>query len=107
MRITRTLAALCAVVACWIAAPAAFAVSSSQSAYARSGGEPQAEVSSHATKSTGGTLPFSGLDLGFMGAVGVALIVSGFGLRRLAAGGGRQEALAPVARADRERTPVG
>ena len=107
MRINRTLVALCAVAACLIASPAAFAVSSSQSGYARSGGEHQAVVSSHATASTGGTLPFTGLDLAFMGGVGVALIASGFGLRGLVAQRGGQEALAPVARAERERTPVG
>jgi hypothetical protein len=107
MRISRTVVALCAVAACLIAAPAAFAVSSSQSGYARSGGEPQAEVSSHATKSTSGTLPFTGLDLAFMGAVGVALIASGFGLRRLAVHGGGQKELAPVVSSERERTPVG
>jgi hypothetical protein len=107
MPISRTLVALCAVAACMIAAPAAFAVSSSQSGYARSGGESQADVSSHATRSTGGTIPFTGLDLAFMGAVGVALIASGVGLRRLAVRGGGQEKHAPVVSAERERTPVG
>ena len=107
MRISRTLVALCAVVACLIAAPAALAVSSSQSGYARSGGEPQAEVSSHATKSTAGTLPFSGLDLGFIGIVGVALIASGFGLRRLAGQQGDQAVPAPVVSPERQRTRVG
>jgi hypothetical protein len=106
MRIPRTLVALCAVVACLIAAPAALAVSSSQSGYARSGGEPQAEVSSKATKSTSGALPFTGLDLAFMGGVGLALIASGAGLRRLTVRRGT-EALAPVVSSERERTPVG
>ena len=110
MPISRTLVALCAIVACLTAAPTAFAVSSSQSGYARSGGEPKAEVSSHATKSTGGTLPFSGLDLAFMGGVGLALIASGFGLRRLIPRRG-QETPAPVTvtviERERERTPVG
>jgi hypothetical protein len=105
MSTPRTLIALCTVVACLIAAPAAFAVSSSQSGYARSGGEPQAQVSSRATKSTSGTLPFTGLDLAFIGVVGLALIGSGVGLRRLTRHG--NEALAPVAGTDRERTRVG
>ncbi|MDX6668322.1 MAG: hypothetical protein QOK04_1702 [Solirubrobacteraceae bacterium] len=107
MRNFLTLVALCAVAACLSAAPAACAVSSSQSGYARSGGEPQAEVSSRATGSTSGTIPFTGLDLAFMGAVGVALIASGFGLRRLAAGSGDHKELAPVVSSERERTPVG
>ncbi len=106
MRIPRTLVALCVVVACLMAAPAAFAVSSSQSGYARSGGEPQAQVSSTATRSTHGTLPFTGLDLAFLGIVGLALMGGGVGLRRLTARR-NTEALAPVAAVERERTPVG
>jgi hypothetical protein len=36
-----------------------------------------------ATTKTSGTLPFTGLDLGLFGAVGIVLVVMGYGLRRV------------------------
>ncbi len=42
----------------------------------------QAQLDSAATSSSGGQLPFTGLDLGFVALAGVLLVVAGFGLQR-------------------------
>lgn len=86
-----SIAALC------LAAPgAAFAQSSSVEGYS----EPRAEIEGSATsndpsdrsgggggggevEASGGSLPFTGLDLGLMVAGGIALAGTGFGMRRL------------------------
>ena len=91
-------ALLTVAVALLVAAPAAFAASSSQDAYAGQGGSVQTEIvpggsnGAGANQSTGAptgsvasksSLPFTGLDLAFVLTAGVALLLAGAGLRRL------------------------
>ena len=49
--------------------------------------DPQARTAANTVQRSGsqggGALPFTGLDLGFIGLAGVALLAGGFGLRRL------------------------
>ncbi len=74
-----------------IAAPAGSAQTAAQPGYSTPAGSVQQEVrgghdprpAAVAAKTRGGSLPFSGLDLGLVGAVGAALLVLGVGVRRL------------------------
>ncbi len=97
------LLALVAAVALAVAAPVASA-QTAQGGYAPPSSSTQAEIQSDAPshssrpaattvhRSTAsdstGALPFTGLDLGFVGLVGVGLVGVGFGLRRLTLRGG-------------------
>jgi hypothetical protein len=69
-----------------VTATAAFAQSSTQGTYAGLAGEDQGggggAVQAAATD-TGGSLPFTGFELGIAAALGVALAGSGFALRRV------------------------
>jgi hypothetical protein len=79
---------VCVLLLC--AAPAAFAQSSAQTGYSTPAGEVQQQIghdspSSHtaAAKSRGGGLPFTGMDVGLVGAAGALLLGAGFAARRL------------------------
>jgi hypothetical protein len=80
------------------AAPSSFAQTSAQEGYSQPAGSIQQQVGgteqppdsqdrlSGATPvaaHSGGGLPFTGLDLGLVAAVGVVLLAMGFGIRRL------------------------
>jgi hypothetical protein len=73
------------------AAPAALAQPSARSAYSTPAGSIQENVgggedppSGHkVAESRGGSLPFTGLDLGLVGAVGGVLLAAGLAARRL------------------------
>lgn len=103
------LAALVAVMALAIAAPFASAQTSS-GGYTPPGSDVQAEIQDspstpsgtpsttaaattvHRSGSTGNaTLPFTGLDLGFIGFAGLGLVLVGFTLRRMTGRGARAE----------------
>jgi hypothetical protein len=62
-----------------VLAPAALAATPTQRGYGGSAGEVQQQVE----REQGGTLPFTGLDLGLMAGGGVLLIVLGTGLWRV------------------------
>lgn len=99
-----SLAAVITALSAFAFAPAAFAATTAQEAYAPPGGTSQVDVgagnsnkvgdggSSSAaaakatttkTENSGNFLPFTGLDLGFLLLVGVGLLGLGGGLRRL------------------------
>jgi hypothetical protein len=75
-------ACLLAVVAVY--APVALAQQSSVDGYGGGAGGIQSEVEGGG--GAGGSLPFTGLDLGLLIGGGVVLLAVGFGLRRLARG---------------------
>jgi hypothetical protein len=106
LRLHRRFACLLPVIAACalaVAAPSASA-QTSQGGYTPPSSNTQAEIQSDApshnsrpasttvhrtTSSDGnGVLPFTGLDLGFIGLVGVGLVAVGLGLRRLTLRGG-------------------
>jgi hypothetical protein len=75
-----------------VAAPAAIAQTSAQTGYSSPAGEVQQQLGqspeparSHtaAAKSNDGGLPFTGLDVGLVGAAGAILLAAGFAARRL------------------------
>jgi hypothetical protein len=79
-------------VALLFAAPAAGAQSAAQNGYAQPAGSVQQQLSSThddsharavATDSRGSSLPFTGLDIGLVGAASGVLLAIGFGIRRL------------------------
>jgi hypothetical protein len=101
---TKTLLAVVAAIALLaFAAPAAFAQSGSEGYYGsnvvagldqggsggNSGGNAGGQVAAaqttpvQATTDTGGSLPFTGADLGVLAAAGMILLSLGYGLRRL------------------------
>ena len=68
--------------------PAAFAASSTSEAYRDTAGNVQqqvapAEASNTRTVDDDGTLPFTGLEIAFVGIAGLALVGMGLGLRLL------------------------
>lgn len=79
----RLAVALSALVALLALSPVAFATSSSQDAYGNAGGEAQSTVTGDSSTSS---LPFTGLDVGFVLGAGALLLAGGFGLRRVTAG---------------------
>lgn len=63
----------------------ASAADSSVQGYGGSGGQVQAQVQANSQDpGTGGSLPFTGLDLGLLVAGGAAMVLVGGGVRRLA-----------------------
>ena len=83
MKKIRMAFALSALVALLALAPVAFAADSSVDAYAGDAGEVQSSVTDDSSSST---LPFTGLDVGFVVGAGALLLAGGFGLRRMTAG---------------------
>ena len=81
MKKIRLAIALSALVALLALSPAAFAASSSQDGYGGDGGEAQTTVTDDSTSS----LPFTGLDAGFVLGAGALMLAGGFGLRRVTA----------------------
>jgi hypothetical protein len=72
-----------------VLAPAALAAGSAGSGYGGAGGNVQNDVQQGAlnaseTESSGGSLPFTGLDLSLLVVGGMTLLVVGAGLRRAA-----------------------
>ena len=78
----RLAVALSALVALLALSPAAFAASSSQEGYSDAGGEAQSTVTDNSSTSS---LPFTGLDAGFVLGAGALMLAGGFGLRRVTA----------------------
>jgi len=74
----------CLVTAVVVYAPVALAQQSSVDGYGGGAGGIQSEVESGG--GAGGSLPFTGLDLGLLIGGGLVLLAVGFGLRRLARG---------------------
>ena len=74
----------CLVTAVVVYAPVALAQQSSVDGYGGGAGGIQSEVESGG--GAGGSLPFTGLDLGLLIGGGLELLAVGFGLRRLARG---------------------
>jgi hypothetical protein len=83
-------ALVCALLLC--AAPAAFAQTAAQNGYSAPAGNVQEQLGgardaprAHAAAADdqGGSLPFSGLDLGLVAAAGAVLLGFGFAVRRL------------------------
>ena len=81
-------AAVCALLL--FAAPAASAQTSAQPGYSTPAGNVQQQVggghdapSPNTVENRGGSLPFTGLDLGLVGAAGGFLLAVGFAVRRL------------------------
>jgi len=81
-------AAVCALLL--FAAPAASAQTSAQSGYSTPAGNVQQRVGGghdaprpDTVENRGGSLPFTGLDLGLVGAAGGFLLAVGFAVRRL------------------------
>jgi hypothetical protein len=85
---------VCAVVCALLlfAAPAASAQTSAQSGYSTPAGDVQHKVrgahdprrsNAVVVENRGGSLPFTGLDLGLVGAAGGVLLGLGFAIRRL------------------------
>jgi hypothetical protein len=68
-------------------APTAFAQSAAQQGYGQPGGSVEQQLGSaqhhRVVKTSGGGLPFTGLDLGLVGGAGGVLLAMGFGIRRL------------------------
>ncbi len=66
-------------------APVAMAQdSSSETGYAGDGGDVLSTTDQSTASSSSGQLPFTGLDLAFVGVAGIALVGLGVGLRRAA-----------------------
>ena len=82
MKQIRLAVALSALVALLALSPVAFAADSSVDGYANQGGEVQSTVTDNGSSST---LPFTGLDVGFVLGAGALLLAGGFGLRRVTA----------------------
>ena len=87
-------AAVCALLL--FAAPAASAETSAQPGYSTPAGNIQQQVGgghdaprprTAPVESRGGSLPFTGLDLGLVGAAGGVLLAAGFAVRRLSRSG--------------------
>ena len=82
MKKIRLAIALSALVALLALSPIAFAVDSTVPGYANQGGEAQSTVTDNSSTSS---LPFTGLDAGFVLGAGALMLAGGFGLRRVTA----------------------
>ncbi len=91
---TRTISILAALVVMLVVAAPAFAQTASQSGYSGQGGQVQGQVDEDSTTpvavvesggsdSGGGSLPFTGLDVGLLAGAGLLLAGAGIGMRRL------------------------
>lgn len=84
----RAFIAILAVAVVLTLAPGALAATPAQEGYNPPGGNVQANAAA-TTKTAGSGLPFTGLDLAFVVAVGGGLLLLGGGLRRLSGREGR------------------
>ena len=92
MRFRKTSIAVLIGAALAVSAPVATAATSPvQQGYSTTAGVVQTEVNSPKQQSTGSAdeLPFTGLDVGLVGAAGAMLLGAGFGIRRLSRTGSR------------------
>ena len=78
------LVAMMAVSAMLLLAAPSLAASSAQSGYSTPGGKIQTFVDPKVHSSSGASLPFTGLDVLAIVAVGAMLLAVGFGIRRIA-----------------------